>query len=69
MRRQVLIGDAHVDVTEIDDVAEILRRAIVLRHGALPGAFVARSHELNRIRTKVSTGHQSRFILPKCLLM
>ena len=33
MRRQVLIADADVDVPEIDDVAEILCRAIVLLVG------------------------------------
>ena len=36
MRRQVLVGDAHIDMPEIDDVAEILGCAVVLLvcHGA-----------------------------------
>ena len=36
MRRQVLVANANVDVPEIDDVAEILTRAVVLLvcHGA-----------------------------------
>src|ERR1700746_182846 len=36
--RQALIADADIDVPEIDDVAEILRRAVKLLvcHGAIP---------------------------------
>src|SRR5215468_1668938 len=38
VRRQVLVADADIDVPEIDDVAEILGRAIVLLvcHGVIP---------------------------------
>src|SRR6266542_5964291 len=38
MRRQVLVADANVHVPEIDNVTEILRRAVVLfvGHGAIP---------------------------------
>jgi len=38
MRRQMLVADANVHVPEIDDVAEILRRAVELLvcHGAIP---------------------------------
>src|SRR5262249_31932271 len=36
-RGQLLVGDANIHVTEIDDVAEILRRAVMLVcHGAIP---------------------------------
>ena len=45
VRRQVLVGDADVDVPEIDDVAEVLGGAIVLLvgHGAcsLPGEILS----------------------------
>ena len=38
MGGQVLVGDADVDVPEIDDVAEVLGRAVVLLvcHGVVP---------------------------------
>src|SRR5215467_5543840 len=45
MRRQVLVADADIDVPEIDDVAQILGRAIVLLvgHGVRPsGRWILR---------------------------
>jgi hypothetical protein len=40
--RDVLIADANIDVTEIDDVADILRCAIVLLalHDGVPWRFL-----------------------------
>jgi hypothetical protein len=42
VRCPVLIRDAHVDVAEIDDVAEVLCRAIILPvgHGVILGVLV-----------------------------
>jgi hypothetical protein len=42
VRRDVLIADANIDVTEIDDVADILRGTIVLLalHDGVPWRFL-----------------------------
>jgi len=65
VRRQLLVGDADVDVPEIDDVAEVLAGAIVLLvgHGVGPSRWRDiryRDFRCHRRRWRLSGGAKSR---------